>query len=196
MYVKILFLFLLIYILYKNFYTEFLNNNLNDLIYIENFFNKDFENIVKLESKKLDPFLKSDLKHTVINRKHIEIPNNHIIYKIFYNKNTIDKLSKIIGIPIKSSLVVPMEYRSYEKDSYMVWHKDSILTNPPQIEVVYTIYNTSDSFTEWYNTKTINKIKTKPNSIIIVQGNGATHRVTKITNGKRTILKIVYELSI
>ena len=188
------FLFIFLYFFYK---LRKENFKINNLIYSSNFFDNNLKNIIKIESEKLIPYLQSDQKNSAVNRKHFEIPNDHILYNIFYNKNTLNTLSKILNIPIKSSYIVPIEYRSYEKDSYMDWHKDSILSNPPQIEVVYTIYNTSDSFTEWLDSeKRLHKIKSEPNSIIIVHGGGVLHRVSKMTNGYRTIIKVVYEQSI
>ena len=43
---------------------------------------------------------------------------------------------------------VPLEYRVYTKGSFMDWHKDDLLFDTPQYELVYTISNTSDSMTE------------------------------------------------
>ncbi|KAL7576570.1 hypothetical protein ACA910_018062 [Epithemia clementina (nom. ined.)] len=45
---------------------------------------------------------------------------------------------------------VPVEIRSYEKrGASMAWHSDDVLFDPPQLEVVWTLENTSDCVTMW-----------------------------------------------
>jgi hypothetical protein len=82
----------------------------------------------------------------------------------------------------------------------MNWHRDSIVTRnnsgSPQIELVYTLENISDSMTEWIDDVTgqVNKIVSSPNSIMITQGGSVLHQVTETTIGNRSILKVAYDV--
>ena len=66
--------------------------------------------------------------------------------------------------------------RIYEKGGKMDWHRDfvdKVSKNCPQIEIVFTLENTSDSKTVWINddTNIMHDIITENNSIIITQSN-------------------------
>jgi len=80
----------------------------------------------------------------------------------------------------------------------MNWHRDVRVTTQvaPQIEIVYTIENTSDSTTVWREDKTLKEhsIFTAPNSILITQGESVYHKVTPITKGYRSIIKVAYDV--
>ena len=73
---------------------------------------------------------------------------------------------------------------------------DNVVRNCPQIEIVFTLENTSDSKTLWIDDDTNEKheIITKNNSIIITQENSAYHMVTPVTTGFRSIVKIAYDI--
>jgi hypothetical protein len=115
------------------------------------------------------------------------------ILDIFYGSNSLFVLSKTIGRNVEPLLDVPMEHRYYTKSKGMKWHKDTLLSDPPQYEIVYTVANTSDSHTEyidhWGRT---HRVWTEPNSIMIVRANGYIHQVTPVNKGSRSILKIAY----
>jgi hypothetical protein len=90
-----------------------------------------------------------------------------------------------------------MEYRLYTVESSMPWHRDVVITEScPQIAVVYTVYNTSDSLTEWIDerNKKLERVRSQPNSMIITQGLGAFHQVMPLSEGERAIIKIAYNL--
>ena len=75
----------------------------------------------------------------------------------------------------------------------MKCHKDILLYEKPQYEIVYTIENESDSYTNWYSYLGWNNIiYTKPNSLIIVKAQENIHCVSPINKGYRTILKLIY----
>ncbi len=75
----------------------------------------------------------------------------------------------------------------------MKCHKDTLLYEKPQYEMVYTIENESDSYTNWYSYLGWNNIiYTKPNSLIIVKAQENIHCVSPINKGYRTILKLIY----
>jgi hypothetical protein len=91
---------------------------------------------------------------------------------------------------------LPIEYREYSHGSSMPWHRDTIVTNngTPQIELVFTIRNTSNSRTEWFSdkTRTTHRVHSEPNSVMITQGGSVMHQVTPLTSGERTIVKVAY----
>jgi hypothetical protein len=88
---------------------------------------------------------------------------------------------------------IPVEYRKYVVGSYMDWHTDTImLNNQLQYECVITISNTSDSETLLDKKIYTSHIETEPNSLLIVRANGVRHKVTELTKGERTIIKLVF----
>jgi len=97
----------------------------------------------------------------------------------------------------------------------MEWHIDDIIYRPEQIEVVLTVMeNTSDCWTMWRphdcplalttennnesthdeNAKKydIRSAQTTPNSALILKAGGVEHKVSPLTSGKRTILKMAF----
>jgi len=119
---------------------------------------------------------------------------NRCNYKLPYDKNINNLLIKIINkIENQTGLKnlklyhnTGIEYRKYQPGSFMDWHQDIILSNPPQWECVFTINNNSDSITEFEDGK---KIQSKNNSLIMVKAGGLIHRVTMTTKGERYFLK-------
>ena len=117
---------------------------------------------------------------------------------------------------------VPVEIRSYEKrGACMAWHSDDVLFDPPQLEVVWTLENTSDCVTMWkkivgveeekekqslssdsrrtHNNKNnkqelvhIDSVETDPNAALLIVAGGPSHCVTNLRQGRRVIVKCVY----
>ena len=93
---------------------------------------------------------------------------------------------------------IPMELRIYETHGAgMGWHIDDVLYKPrPQIEIIYTVDNTSDCCTMWRcctnGRNDVTSIQTTPNSALLLQAGGVEHKVSPLTYGKRTILKMAY----
>ena len=135
--------------------------------------------------------------HGVI-RKKVEIAKESFIHRIFHGQPFIDKLNMILGMKLEPSPIRTLEYRAYDIGGHMDWHIDTRVTTKkcPQIEVVYTIKNTSDSTTVWRenDTNIEHAIRTTPNSILITQGESVYHKVTPVTRGHRTIIKASYEI--
>mmetsp|Transcript_37519 Transcript_37519/g.87494 ORF Transcript_37519/g.87494 Transcript_37519/m.87494 type:complete len:117 (+) Transcript_37519:758-1108(+) len=82
----------------------------------------------------------------------------------------------------------------------MSWHQDDILYFPkPQIEVVFTLENSSDCSTMWKEYDNgdkgnirFNSVETTPNSAIFIRAGSVEHCVSTLKRGKRVILKIVF----
>lgn len=131
-------------------------------------------------------------------RKKVEIAKGTILYSIFHGQPFIDKLNSILGMKLEPSPIRTLEYRTYDIGGQMDWHIDTRVTTKQsaQIEVVYTIENTSDSTTVWRenDTNIEHIIMTTPNSVSITQGESVFHKVTPVTYGKRSIIKASYEI--
>ena len=180
MFLNVLFIILLIIIiLYICLYND-------DVYYIEdflsyeeyNYINNYFKNINNLKSEKF---------------RLIKPIFDENIDNIFYSEKYINKIKNVINENIKKS-DFPIEFRIYpEGSSGMKCHKDTLLYEEPQYEMVYTIENESDSYTNWYSYfGWNNKIYTKPNSLIIVKAQGNIHCVSPVNKGFRKILKLIY----
>ena len=73
-----------------------------------------------------------------------------------------------------------IEVRSYEKvGADMEWHVDDTLYDPPQIEVVLKLENTSDCVKSWKEDELRQKqIETDGNSVILLWAGGVEHSVS------------------
>ena len=167
-----------------------MNQNGNGIIYIKNAYNDDIFNQIKNELKYFKKYLSVDKR--VPGRKSICINNKHKLNKLIYNSTFIKSLQNIILSKLKKTSY-PIEYRKYFTGSQGIkWHKDKSLFTKPQYELVLTIENSSDSKTMWKDKNNkLHSIKTKPNSIIMVKAHDIEHKVTKINNGERFIIKFI-----
>jgi hypothetical protein len=89
----------------------------------------------------------------------------------------------------------PVEMRVYREGSEMQWHRDDMLYDTPQCEMVLCLENTSDSRTEWIDADgELHSEWTPPNSCLLLRAgdSGARHRVQPLRRGERTILKSVW----
>jgi hypothetical protein len=165
----------------------------SEAVYKENIYsNKDFNTILKYASTIKDSDMSYDPKAT--GRAMYVISNSNPIISTICSDDLINQIRKITGNKnLKPCLEIPIEYRKYVIGSYMDWHKDTkMLPDQLQYECVITLTNNSDSYTLLeYNTG-IKKLITKPNSLLVVRANGINHKVTPLTKGTRTILKIVF----
>ena len=98
---------------------------------------------------------------------------------------------------------IPVEMRLYEQvGASMAWHRDDIMYDPPQLELVFTVENNSDCVTMWKIDPTknaqngskedIHSQETHPNSSLLLLAGGPEHCVTSLKRGKRVILKCAY----
>jgi hypothetical protein len=79
----------------------------------------------------------------------------------------------------------------------MAWHKDDILYDPPQVEAVVTIENSSNCVTMWERGEQLASQETDPNSVLLLQAGagGPLHCVTSLKRGRRVILKCAFASS-
>ena len=75
----------------------------------------------------------------------------------------------------------------------MQWHVDDVLYDPPQLEVVFTLENTSDCRTMWKLNNALEEVETENNSVILLRAGAVPHCVSSLKNGgARQIIKCVY----
>ncbi len=190
---KIIIFFLIAFIVgiliyfYNKYYFDF------NGVYEENIFSPEkFKKIKQLCQKidegamTLDPKASGRLMYT--------LKENAPLVKLLNTPEFIQRVRDLAGnqklIPCPE---IPVEYRKYVVGSYMNWHRDTKMLNEQlQYECVITVTNTSDSETLFDKNIYTTKIETAPNSLIIVRANGVMHKVTKLTQGERTIIKLVF----
>lgn len=186
-------LFLSFFIIHKNkhiLYNISKNNTKlinDDIIYIQNF-------LTDKEYKQLQKLLQNDTYPMKNEKFRLAKPLfDKPYYDLFYSSQKIKHLQTYIN-PIIFQSDFPIEYREYPLQSKgMNWHKDTLLYQKPQYEAIYTIDNTSDSYTQWIDDDgNLQYIWTEPNSILLVKAQGLLHNVTPLTQGVRNILKLIY----
>ena len=102
------------------------------------------------------------------------------------------RLSAVVGTPCWLS-DYPLEFRAYPLGAQMTWHRDEALYAVPQLELVLTLRNSSDSATEWVDAEGhLARVSTEANSLLVVRAGGALHRVTPVRRGERDIVKVVF----
>ena len=143
-------------------------------------------------------------KSEIATRHISQVPSSSVLCDIFYDPKTIQMIETLIlpelgSIKIRPLYSVPMDIRKYTIGGEMHWHRDAILKiedGYPQLEVVYTVDNKSDSTTEWIDDDNDDKhtIKSVANSLMVTQGGSVYHHVTPVTTGHRVIIKVAYEI--
>jgi len=183
---------------------------------INNFFNEYNFNIIKNECESLNYCLRDETFSFAKNRSMVKLDTLHFFYNLFYSPEILFKIKKETGLDLKYSDLTPIEYRKYNLNSSMGWHKDTVLSynGIPQFEMVFSVVNNSDSKTYWIEPNTENlfenvvknqdlpdnnalyEIQSQPNSAILLQADDIYHCVSTLYNGNRTIIKVVYELNV
>jgi hypothetical protein len=174
---------------------------IDKVYYYMNVLSKDDYNKIYNECIKLNPELMEETMEDskLAKRRILNVSKDSVLYDIFYGEVFINYLNNKLNMKLKPSKLLPIDYRIYELGGRMKWHRDVIIAENkkcPQIEIVFTLDNTSDSRTIWKEDDTgdIHKIRTEANSILITQGNSAYHKVLPVTTGQRRIIKIAYEV--
>lgn len=124
--------------------------------------------------------------------------DDDLITKTFRSPSFTKKVRETVGFEgYLPAYDIPVEVRLYPPGSSMAWHRDEkLLKDENQLELVFTVLNSSDSRTEFKNPdSSITSKRTAPNSLIAVFANGVLHRVVPGTTGERIIVKAVYKLS-
>jgi hypothetical protein len=180
-YLFLLMILLVIIIFYHKFKKDF------SYSYNENFLtNKDLIQINN-ELKNYDQNLEKSMEN-YINVYRFNTPINSKIIRNILESYT-DKIRELTNNnKIYLAKNFPIEYRKYISGSFMNKHRDQLIYQKPQYECILTLSNTTNSYTILGN----KKIKSKPNSLIIVKAQGIEHEVTKVTKGERYFLKFIF----
>ena len=202
--------------LLKKKYPEFINKNYdiikkksdtNDIIYIENFLNKDFFNDIQniFNNKKYET--KNNVFRKGNGVSFINLHKNEDYYNLlslYYS----DELSLIINklfnkylqrlsLNDKNSCSL-LIYTN--KGDYIDWHYDVSSLYGKRFSILLTLVNKNENTNDLsenefiYNMNGVeNKIKLKENSLILFEGNRVLHKSTPINNNeKRIILSMVF----
>ena len=138
--------------------------------------------------------------HMAPGRLRTFIPSGTKTHSVFTSPQLADYFSRVFDTRLESAALpatyrrmIPIEYRKYEVGGGgMKWHRDVSLIRR-QYECVYTLTNTSDSFTvrrDFFGRE--HHVWAEPNSLIVVRAQGVMHGVTPVTTGERTIVKFAF----
>jgi len=195
--ILLILLFILLFAIVGFTYYKYLKVKPKKYIYEENFLTQyDFQALLK-ELENYNELLD----------KSKETSNNLVRYNLVLDKNgnstdmdttnpitamlkkyeqSIRKLTNNHSLYLAKNF--PIEYRKYEKGSFMKKHRDTLIYKIPQYECVLTLSNTTDSVTMMEDTP----VKAAVNSLIIVKAGGLEHEVTKVNIGERKFIKFIY----
>jgi len=162
-------------------------------VYEENAFSPEkFNKIARFCAKIHDSSMTLDPKAS--GRMMYTLKANNPLVNLVNAPDFIQKVRDLTGNPkLIPCPQIPVEYRKYVVGSYMDWHRDTkMLKDQLQYECVITVTNTSDSETLLDKGVYTSSIETAPNSVLIVRADGVMHKVNKLTQGERTIIKLVF----
>mmetsp|Transcript_46233 Transcript_46233/g.77065 ORF Transcript_46233/g.77065 Transcript_46233/m.77065 type:complete len:261 (-) Transcript_46233:60-842(-) len=141
--------------------------------------------------QKYRPKLKKDHSFA-IKRKSCMVPVTSAAYALWTGKEMTERLQSLLQPEVLPG-DFPMELRLYSIGAAMGWHVDDLMYEEPQYELVFTIDNTSDSFTKFRDhAGTLHSIWAQPNSLLVIRAAGVRHRVTAVGEGERSIIKLLY----
>ena len=162
-------------------------NNKFRYVYKDDFMSSnDFENLLCELEKYNEKLNKSKEEYPNLIRFNLKMDSPIINSMIKKYENKIKSLTKNYSIYLAKNF--PIEYRKYVPGSFMTKHQDTLIYKLPQYECVFTLSNTTDSYTDIEG----RKISSKPNSLIIVKALGVEHEVSKVTKGERKFLKFIF----
>ena len=161
--------------------------------YIENFLTNNDLIQLKNELKNYDQKLENSLEdYQNVYRYNTPIDSIKIRNILALYTNKIRENTNNNKIYLANNF--PIEYRKYIKGSFMNKHIDQLIYKKPQYECILTLSNSTDSYTilDPQGKACNKKIKSKPNSLIIVKAEGIEHEVTKVNKGERYFLKFIF----
>ena len=165
------------------------------VLYLPNFLEPDEFESIRLECRRLRSKAKHEKDSIAVGRLGRILTPKTASFKAFMSEAMASRLNELTGLEGLRPSDYAVEVRYYPIGACMEWHRDDQLFEPAQLEVVFTLENSSDSNTQWLTSSgELESIWTEPNSIIAVTAgaDGPMHRVTPIKRGERSILKLVY----
>jgi hypothetical protein len=175
--------------------TESLEKTYGGIVYRTSVFNKEEYAIIAEDVAQVGTFVAESPQSVAKLRRGAVLPPNSRTVQLFKHGSLRQWVQQMTSPDYELSEQVPVEIRSYEQPgACMAWHSDDLLyRDPPQIEIVWTLENTSDCRTMWKTeTGQVQSVETEKNSAILLRAGGPEHCVTNLKRGKRIIIKCVY----
>jgi hypothetical protein len=153
----------------------------------------DFKLIRELSKDLCKNSLRKETNSLARGRLGSRIAKESKLHELFTDGSILSRIERVTGRG-ENRLVAPrdfpLEIRKYVKGAHMPFHYDEQLYKKPQIEFVYTVENSSDSYTCWVDARgETQKVRTEPNSMICIQAATVSHAVTPLKRGERVIIK-------
>lgn len=155
----------------------------------------EYEKILQ-DCRSLRGALKKEKNSIAIGRTGRMVDRQSVTHECLTSELVAQRVAKLCGAQLVPS-EYPTELRVYGPAAGMDWHQDDVMYDEPQMELVYCLENTSDSYTEWIPAGGSQELRsefTPPNSALLVRAGdaGARHRVQTLRRGERTILKQIW----
>lgn len=166
----------------------------NGLVVLPGIFSPvEFQTVQRVSKDLCKKSLKKEINSLAEGRFGCRIDKESELHELFSNPKILSRIKRATGRE-NSDLVIPPEFpleiRKYAIGAHMPFHFDEQLYKYPQLEFVFTVENTSDSYTCWIDsTGATQKIVTEPNSLLCIQSTTVKHAVTPLKKGERIILK-------
>jgi len=198
-------------LLYDKF-PNLINKNLNikkenDIIIIDNFLNKDYFSLLntQFENKRFiskDALLRKASGYDFFNLHDSNEFKGFI--ELYYSNEILDSLSNILNKRIQRTPLNDPNACSLllysNKGDYIDWHLDHSMYYGDRYVVLLTLVNENKDKTQlsenefqYIHNNVTNKLKMKPNTLVIFKGSEIMHKSTAINDGeKRILLSMVF----
>ncbi len=128
-------------------------------------------------------------------QEHIPVTTNWFAQHRFFaqpemlqkTNQVVSKVVDTLGLTLKSG----PQPRVFLQGDYMDWHIDYLYEKSEDIvlECILTVFNDSDSVTNFKAGSRQSQVNTQAGSLLIVTRRGVCHSVTPVTSGKRYTIK-------
>lgn len=131
-------------------------------------------------------------------RETVCLPPQHELTKLMYGDASLQEIfNGMHDYRLTAPGDFPVEYREYTPNSAngvaMGWHKDLVMYEEPQVEMVYTVFNDDDHTRfQWQDSNGVTQtVRPRANDMVFVKANGPMHRVTGMGKNRRGIIKMI-----
>jgi hypothetical protein len=165
------------------------------VLYREHFLSPADFGAVQRECRSLRSQMQAEKDSIAKRRLGVCIDRKSLTHATLMSAETAARLARLTGVEQLEPSEFPAELRHYGDGAMMDWHQDDVLYDPPQTEVIFTLENSADCFTEWIGPDGQREcVWTEPNSVLLVRAGagGPSHRVTRVKRGERTVVKCVF----
>jgi len=117
--------------------------------YFHNFLEPYDFDAVRREVRRLRGKMKKEKDSIAVNRHGCCLDGGSIAHECLTSERTARRLNALLGDGSLRPGDYPIEARVYKRGGEMEWHRDDVLYAEPQVELVLTLENDSDSQTQW-----------------------------------------------